>query len=86
MHMSRLIRKALLASLIAGGATSGLAQNMPSPGPTNPNQPPPNPQAQPGATMVINPTVDECRKGWDASMKWTKQQFDEFCSKMQASK
>jgi hypothetical protein len=29
----------------------------PTPGPTNPV--PPNPQAHPGATIVINPTIEE---------------------------
>jgi len=56
----------------------------PAPGPTNPV--PPNPQAQPGATIVINPTNDECSKGWSPSMRWTQEQFREFCSKLGASK
>jgi hypothetical protein len=86
--MSRPIRKKLLAALlVVGGTGFALAQGTPgpTPGPTNPT-PPPNPQAKPGATAVINPTTDQCRKGWDASMKWTKQQFDEFCTKLKASK
>ena len=63
--------------------TTALAQTQ-APGPTNPT--PPNPQAQPGATMVINPTEEECRRGWNASLKWSKEQFDEFCSKLRASR
>jgi hypothetical protein len=65
-------------------ATSTVAQNTPAPGPANPVQP--NPQAQPGATIVLNPTMEECRRGWDASMKWTREQYDDFCAKLRASK
>jgi hypothetical protein len=69
-----------------GGANCVLAQSTPgpTPGPTNPT--PPNPQAKPGSTIVVNPTADQCQKGWDTGMKWTKEQFDEFCNKLRASK
>ena len=73
--------------LLAASVGAGLGQGAPSPGPTNPTSPPSgNPQAQPGATIVINPTVDECRKGWDRSSKWTKEQFERFCTALRASK
>jgi hypothetical protein len=61
-----------------------LAQTTPSPGPTNPTQP--NPQSKPGATMVINPTDEECKRGWNAALKWTKEQFKEFCGRLGTSK
>jgi hypothetical protein len=64
-------------------AMTALAQTQ-APGPTNLT--PPNPQAQPGATMVINPTEQDCRRGWDPSLKWTRQQFEEFCTRLGASK
>ncbi|MDX2201823.1 MAG: hypothetical protein NW223_03675 [Hyphomicrobiaceae bacterium] len=72
----------LLAFTLAGGALAA-AQTSPSPGPVNPA---PNPQAQPGATIVINPTVEQCRRGWNDTMRWTRQQFAEFCTKLGASK
>jgi hypothetical protein len=70
--------------LTSAAVVSAQTTPAPSPGPTNPI--PPNPQAQPGATIVINPTTDECRRGWDASMRWTQDQFREFCTKLGASK
>jgi len=60
------------------------AQNVPSPGPTNPA--PSNPQGKEGATIVVNPTAEECKRGWDPSTKWTKEQFDQFCTRLGASK
>jgi hypothetical protein len=45
-----------------------------------------NPQAQPGATIVVNPTLEECRQGWNATLKWTKEQFQHFCTTLQSSK
>jgi hypothetical protein len=44
-----------LAAVLTVGATASLAQT--TPGQTDPTAP--NPQAKPGATMVINPTHDE---------------------------
>ena len=49
-------------------------------------QSPPNPQTKPGATIVINPTEEECKRGWNASMRWTEEQFEEFCAKLATSK
>lgn len=76
------------ALLLAASVSAGFGQGTPSPspGPTNPTAPSSNPQAQPGATIVINPTLEECRQGWKAGMKWTKQQFDHFCATLQVSK
>jgi hypothetical protein len=79
--MSSVRPGAALASVVALCATASHAQ---VPGPTSPT--PPNPQSKPGATMVINPTEDECRKGWDATLKWTKEQFEEFCARLKVSK
>jgi hypothetical protein len=66
-----------------GGVCLALAQATPgpTPGPTNPN-----PQAKPGATIVVNPTEEECRKGWDPTLRWTKEQFEQFCAQLKASK
>ena len=69
---------ALCVTAVAG------AQDKQTPGPTKPVQP--NPQAKPGATMVLNPTQEECRRGWNPTLKWTKLQFDEFCTKQRAAK
>jgi hypothetical protein len=45
-----------------------------------------NPQTKPGGTIVVNPTQDECKRGWSAQMRWTKAQFDAFCARLGASK
>jgi len=86
--MRRSLNKSLLAlSVIAplmAPPSASIAQSTPSPGPTNPV--PPNPQAKSGATIVVNPTADECKRGWDPGMKWTKEQFDQFCRRLGASK
>jgi hypothetical protein len=71
----------LVTSLAASAQSTAPAPGVP-PGPTNP----PNPQAQPGATIVINPTQEECQRGWDTSLRWTQDQFRDFCTKMGASK
>ena len=87
--MFRAVAIATSAALLLGASVSaGLGQGAPSPrpGPTNPTSPPANPQAQPGATIVINPTVEECRRGWNTSMKWSKEQFEQFCATLHASK
>jgi hypothetical protein len=65
-------------------AMAAFAQTTPTPAPTNPVQP--NPQSKSGATIVINPTDEECKHGWNPSLKWTKEQFDQFCAKLGTSK
>ena len=45
-----------------------------------------NPQTKPGGTIVVNPTQEECKRGWSAQMRWTKEQFDAFCARLGASK
>jgi hypothetical protein len=87
--MVRAVAIAASAALLLGASVSAsLGQGAPSPrpGPTNPGSPAANPQAQPGATIVINPTVEECRRGWNTSMKWSKEQFEQFCATLHASK
>ena len=76
---------AVLVCLLATGA---VAQNSPGPstGPDPTNPVPPNPLGKPGADIVINPSMDECRRGWNASMRWTKDQFDNFCIRLGTSK
>ena len=46
----------------------------------------PSPQTQLASDLVINPTIEECKKGWEAGMKWTKEQFEQLCAQMQAAK
>ena len=36
-------------------------------------------QSKPGTDLVINPTSEECKKGRDAAVKWTKERFDQLC-------
>ena len=70
--------------------TALVAQGVPapgSPGPTNPTPPATtNPLAHPGATIVINPTIDQCNAGWSPSLRWTAEQFAQFCVEMRSSK
>ena len=74
-----------MTSLVAllGGVCLALAQATPgpTPGPTHPN-----PQTKPGAPIVVNPTEEECRNGWNPTLRWTKEQFEQFCAKLKASK
>ena len=56
------------------------AQNVP------PVQPGTNPQTKPGGTIVVNPTEEECKRGWSAGMRWTREQFQEFCARLGSSK
>ena len=77
---------ALAASLVVATmpyARIADAQTAPSPGPTNPA---PNPLSKPGTDLVINPTSDECEKGWRPGLKWTREQFEVFCTQMKTSK
>ena len=81
----RLLQLLAASAVLALGAGSSFAQTSPTPGPTSP--PPPNqPLAKPGSDLVINPTTEECRKGWDSGLKWTKEQFEDYCAKMKAAK
>lgn len=82
LRMSRPIAVVMVALIQAGTLT---AQTSPTPGPTNP-APQTNPLAKPGADLVINPTQDECKKGWRPGLKWTKQQFEAFCTDLRTSK
>jgi hypothetical protein len=80
---------AALAALLASAALlcvrEGLAQTQPTPGPTFPPSAD-QPLAKPGADMVINPTLEECRKGWNETLKWSKEQFDAYCLKLKTAK
>jgi hypothetical protein len=85
--MLRLATTTVTAAVcLFGGMCLARAQATPgpTPGPTNPSLP--GPQAKPGATMVVNPTEEECRKGWSPTLKWTKEQVEQFCAQLKASK
>jgi hypothetical protein len=43
-------------------------------------------QSTPGHDLAINPTTEECKKGWEAAVKSTKEQFAQPCAQMQAAK
>ena len=43
-------------------------------------------QSKPGHDLAINPTTEECKKGWEAAVKLTKEQFEQLCAQMQAAK
>jgi hypothetical protein len=70
-------------------ATGALAQTSPPPGPTVPDKAIPEkmlPVPRPGDDMVLNPTLEECRAGWRPGLKWTKAQFEKFCTQLDISK
>jgi hypothetical protein len=76
-----------LAAVIAvcvGIAGAILAQTSPSPGPTAPPKTLPVPKG--GESLVINPTKDECKAGWRAGLRWTKEEFGKFCRQLEISK
>jgi hypothetical protein len=77
MGMRRLIE--LVAAGLFTVPVVCAAQNAPPPSTTNP-------QSKPGGTIVANPTEDERKRGWNAGMRWTREQFQEFCAKLNASK
>ena len=80
--MSSAFARFVVVAAVTVYATTTLAQTTPRQ--TDPT--PPNPQAKPGATMVINPTEDECQKGWNSTLKWTQEQFEQFCTRLKAAK
>jgi hypothetical protein len=72
-------------AVVLCAATALFGQGTPAPGPTNPNPKPPA-DAKPGKDLVANPTTEECNRGWNANLKWTKEQFEQFCATMRAAK
>jgi hypothetical protein len=66
--------------VLALGMASGVCAQQTSP------QQQKNPQSAPGATIIVNPTEAECKQGWSANLRWSKEQFETFCTKLGASK
>ena len=64
----------LVGMLILSSAAPAAAQTAPAPG------------GKKDADIVINPTVEECKRGWDSESqrKWPKPQFDQFCAVLSA--
>lgn len=62
---------------------SARAQTPATPPPQLPVTPP---ATKPGSDLVLNPTTAECVKGWMPELKWTKDQFDQFCAQMNSAK
>lgn len=79
------VQIAVAAAAVISYAQLAGAQISPTPGPTNP-APAPNPLAKPGSDLVINPTAEECAKGWRPGLKWTREQFETFCTQIRTSK
>lgn len=72
----------VISALMAGVAA---AQTSPSPGPTAPSQPS-LPIPKKGDDLVINPTQEECMRGWHSGLRWSKAQFDQLCAQLKISK
>jgi hypothetical protein len=71
------------AAVVMGGLV--LAQTSPTPGPTRP-EPAPGPIAQADRDIVVNPTLEQCRAGWNPTLRWTRDGFQAQCAKMHAAK
>ena len=73
----KVIRTIFALTLSTGGALAQTAApTAPAPQTKEPGQ----------QTIVVNPTVAECTTGWNADLKWSKAQFDQFCATMSKSK
>jgi hypothetical protein len=81
MVLNGATRLVAIVALLAGEC---LAQTSPAPGPTMPRKSLPVPKG--GENIVINPTTDECKAGWRPELKWTKDEFDNFCRQLKISK
>jgi hypothetical protein len=85
--MISFVRLLVFATAVGGAVPyvpAAMAQTA-TPGPTNPGQPS-NPSAKGNKDLVINPTEEECRKGWHSGLRWTKEEFDNFCGQLKSSK
>jgi Spy/CpxP family protein refolding chaperone len=80
--MSRIVIGLIAAVLTACAA----AAQAPTPPSSTPPAPPPESTPKQGTDLVVNPTDAECKSGWNASLKWTKEQFDQLCATMRAAK
>lgn len=88
VRASHPIRSAVPVACCLLMATGALAQAAP-PGPTAPDRTVPEkmlPVPRPGDNMVLNPTLEECKAGGRPGLRWTKEQFDNFCTQFQISK
>jgi hypothetical protein len=59
------------AALAQGSGGSGSGGTSAGPGGTNTGK----------DAAGMNPTVEQCKKGWDSSMRMTKAEFDANCAK-----
>ena len=80
-----LLRSVGAVAAVLCAATVLLGQGTPAPGPSNPN-PQPSAETKPGKDLVVNPTSEECNRGWNANLKWTREQFEQFCATLRAAK
>ena len=71
------------AMVVVGGLV--LAQTSPTPEPTKP-EPAPGPVARAGRDIVVNPTLEQCRAGWNPTLRSTRDEFKAHCAKMQTAK
>jgi hypothetical protein len=71
---------------LAAGAAALLLLSAPSLAQQVPSNPGSNPQSKQGANIVINPTVQECERGWNSNSRWTKEQFEQFCATLGKAK
>jgi hypothetical protein len=83
MRNGEILAVFLVGAAMMVGASLALSQGPTSPGPT---KPPPPSADKPQKDIVINPTEEECRAGWNPSLSLTKEEFESFCAKMKAAR
>ena len=70
-----MIRIALATTLLSLATSCAMAQTTTS-----------EPQTKGQTNIVVNPTESECHSGWNSSLKWSKEQFDQMCSTINKAK
>ena len=82
----------LAIGLTLANCSAAFAQSLPGPGPHTPTPSPSGPPgmvpppATTGQTIVVNPTDEECNRGWSPDLRWTQSEFEQFCTRMRTSK
>ena len=79
-----MLRRIGVATVV--GPILWLMSSNPGTAQTTPTLPPPEKFEKSEKTIVVNPTDDECKKGWSEDLKWSKDQFEAYCTRLRMSK
>ena len=75
-----------IGSATVFGPIVWLLTSSPAAAQTTPTIPPPEKFEKSEKTIVINPTDEQCKKGWSDDLKWSKDEFEAFCTRLRTSK